>query len=165
MRHAFIVSVALILASGWSCPALAQGSNPSIVGVWKLTSFLRKEVGSDKSVQAFGDDPGGYRIHTKGGHVFYMFVDRNRKAPAGAVTDVDRIELFKTMTAAGGTYEITGDKLVFRAEVASNQSMAGRTLTYHYQIAGKTLTMTTDPVKSATGGPEVFFVTTYERAE
>ena len=164
MRRAIIASIAMLLASGWVEPASAQGSSPSIVGVWKLTTFVRKEVGNDKVVQPFGEEPAGYRVHTQGGHAFYMFFDRNRKAPAGAMTDADRIELFKTMTAAGGTYEVAGDKVVFRTEVSSAQ-LTGRTLTYRYQIAGKTLTMTTDPAKSATGGPDSYLVSTYERVE
>jgi hypothetical protein len=165
MRHALVVSLAMLVASGWCEPASAQGSTPSIVGVWKLTTFVRKEVGSDKVVPPFGEAPAGYRVHTPGGHVFYLFLDRNRKSPAGALTDADRIEQFKTMTAAGGKYEVAGDRLVFHAEVSSSQSMVGRTLTYRYQIAGKTLTMTTDPAKSAGGGADTYFVTTYERVE
>jgi hypothetical protein len=91
-----------------------------------------------------------------------MFFDRSRKVP-GTLTDADRIELFKTMTAAGGTYAVDGDKVVFRTDVASAQA-AGRTLTYRYQIAGKTLTMTTESARSATGG-ETYIVSTYERVE
>ena len=165
MRHALVVSLAMMFASGWCEPASAQGSAPSIVGVWKLSTFVRKEVGSDKVVQPFGAEPAGYRVHTAGGHVLYLFVDRNRKAPASALTDADRIEHFRTMTAAGGKYEVAGDRVVFHAEVSSLQSMVGKALAYRYQVAGKTLTMTTDPAKSPSGGADSYFVTTYERVE
>jgi hypothetical protein len=167
MRHAFLWALALPLALACGEPAQAQVQAPgsSIVGVWKLTSFVRKEVGSDKATPPFGENPSGYRVHTHGGHAFYMFVDASRKAPAGSVTDADRVDLYKTMTAATGTYTVDGDKLVFRAEVSSGQAMTGKSLTYRFQIAGRTLTMTTDPSRSAPGGPEVFFVTTYERVE
>ena len=166
MRHAFLWALALALVTASGNPALAQApaSGSSIVGVWKLTSFVRKEVGSDKMTHSFGENPAGYRVHTPGGHAFYMFFDGNRKAPAGTLTDADRSELFRTMTAAGGTYVVEGDKVLFRTEVSSAQA-TGRTLAYRYQITGKTLTMTTDPIKSATGGGETYFVTTYERVE
>jgi hypothetical protein len=158
---------ALVLALGLAChePALAQAPGASLVGVWKITSFVRKEVGSDKVANSFGENPSGYRVHTAGGHAFYMFFDSNRKAPAGAATDADRVGLFKTMTTAGGLYTVEGDKFVFRPDVSSGQSMNGRTLTYRYQLAGKTLTMTTDPARAAPGAPEVFYVSTYERVE
>jgi len=135
------------------------------VGVWKLTSFARKEVGSDKTAQPFGENPTGYRVHTAGGRAFYMFFNTSRKPATGPVTDADRLEWFKTMTTAGGTYKVEGNKVVFQPEVSSMQSAAPPVLTYRYEISGKTLTMTTDPVKNPAGGPDYFFVTTYERAE
>jgi hypothetical protein len=165
MRHGLVSTIAFALVLMLGRPAAAQDSASSIVGVWKLTSFARKEVGTDKSVQTYGEHPAGYRIHTRGGHAFYMFFAENRKAPGGSMTDADRIELFSTMTAGGGTYSVDGNKVVFRGDVSSAQSGPGRTLTYQFEIAGKTLTMTTNPMKSPAGGPDVFIVTTYERIE
>jgi hypothetical protein len=164
MRRAFIAATALALVLV-SSPVRAQENSPSIVGVWKLTSFARKEVGTDKVVQPFGEHPSGYRIHTRGGHAFYLFVHENRKAPAGSITDAERVELFKTMTGAGGSYEVEGNRVVFRSEVSTAQSPAGTTLRYQFAIAGRTLTMTTDPIKSPAGGADLYFVTTYERVE
>lgn len=165
MRNACILALFLALGLACSEPALAQAPGASLVGVWKLTSFVRKEVGSDKAANSFGEHPAGYRVHTAGGHAFYFFVDRDRKAPEGAVTDADRVQLYKTMTAAAGTYVVEGDRVVFNADASSGQSMTGKTLTYRFQVAGKTLTMTTDPARGAPGTPEVYYVSTYERVE
>jgi Lipocalin-like domain len=165
MRRALVSTIAFAFVLTLGRPAAAQDPASSIVGVWKLTSFARKEVGTGKTVQAFGERPTGYRVHTRSGHAFYMFFGENRKAPAGSLTDADRIELFKTMAAAGGTYKVEGNKVVFQADVAAAPSMTGATFTYQFVIAGKTLTMTTDPVKSPAGGPENIFVSTYERIE
>ena len=107
----------------------------------------------------------GYRVHTRAGTRSSMFFAENRKAPAGSMTDADRIELFRTMTAAGGTYSVDGNKVVFPRGRLVGPVSARTTLTYQFEIAGKTLTMTTNPVKNPAGGPDVFFVTTYERAE
>jgi hypothetical protein len=136
----------------------------SIVGVWRVKSFVRKEVGTDKSVQPYGEHPTGYRMHTKGGYVSYMFVSDSRKAPEGSVTDADRIQMFNTINAATGTYKIEGDKVLFHADEAISQSFKGQNLTYTFKIEGKNLTMVTDPIKSPSGG-EIVNVTTYERAE
>jgi hypothetical protein len=164
MRYAICTLVlALLLAPAE--PARAQAQGAAIVGVWKLTSFVRKEVGSDKVANSFGENPGGYRIHTPGGHAFYFFVDCDRKAPAAPMTDADRIALYRTMTAAAGAYAVEADRVVFRPDASSGQSMTGTTLTYRFQISGRTLTMTTDPVKGAAGGPDIFYVSTYERVE
>jgi hypothetical protein len=165
MRYAIWTLAFALMLAGEPARAQAQAPGASLVGVWKLTSFVRREVGSDKVSNSFGDNPAGYRVHTAGGHAFYFFVDRDRKPPSGPVTDADRVALYKTMTAAAGTYAVEGDRVMFRAEASSGQSMTGTTLTYRFQVAGKTLTMTTDPVKSAAGGPDAFFVSTYERVE
>lgn len=165
MQRNLISAAALILVLTLGQPAAAQEPASSIIGVWKLTSFARKEVGTDKIVQPFGEHPTGYRVHTRGGHAFYMFFATNRKAPAGGVTDADRIELFKTMTSAGGTYTVDGNKVVFVADVSSAQSSAGGALAYQFEVVGKTLTMSTNPVKNPAGGPEIVFITTYERVE
>jgi hypothetical protein len=141
----------------------AQDLASSIVGVWKLTSFARKEVGTDKTVDVFGENPVGYRVHTKGGHAFYLFFGKDRKAPTGGMTDADRIELFKSMTTAGGTYKIEGNKLFFQADVSASQTVSK--LVYQFEIVGQKLSMMTDPVKNPSGGPDLVFVTTYERAE
>jgi hypothetical protein len=156
-------AVALALLLMLALPAAAQDSASPIVGVWKLTSFARKEVGTEKTIQVFGENPTGYRVHTRGGHAFYMFFRGDRKAPAGAITDADRIELFKTMTAAGGTYKVEGNKVFFEADVSASQQVSK--LIYQFEIAGKKLTMMTDPVKNPAGGPDLVFITTYERAD
>jgi hypothetical protein len=111
----------------------------------------------------FGENPTGYRVHTRGGHAFYMFFRGDRKAPGGAITDADRIELFKTMTTAGGSYKVEGNKVFFEGDVSASQQVSK--LIYQFEIAGKKLTMTTDPVKNPAGGPDFVFSTTYERVE
>ena len=91
-----------------------------------------------------------------------MFLSGTRKAPAGAMTDADRIELFKTMAAASGTYKVEGDKITFVAGASASHSVG--TLVYRFEISGQKLKMATDPVKGV-DGQENIFLTTYERLE
>ena len=69
MRARFL-TVALSLIFAVSQPAVAQDSTSPIVGVWKLTSYARKEVGTEKTVQPLGEHPTGYRVVTRDGHAF-----------------------------------------------------------------------------------------------
>jgi hypothetical protein len=164
MKRIFVCVIGAGLVVPLPEPGYTQDPKPSIVGAWKLTSFVRQEVGSGKTVQVLGENPTGYRIHTPGGHASYMFVSGTRKAPAGPMTDADRIELFKTMAAASGTYNVEGDKIIFLAGVSASQSLTGGTLVYRFEISGRTLKMATDPVRGA-DGQENIFLTTYERLE
>ncbi|WP_338691652.1 lipocalin-like domain-containing protein [Bradyrhizobium sp. 26S5] len=134
------------------------------IGVWKLVSFERRQVGVETVVKTYGEHPKGYRIHTTGHRMIYMFFAEDRKASVGAVTDADRIAWSKTMASAAGPFEsIGGNKVVFYPEVSAVQYL--QPITFGFEIEGNDLTMTSDPMKDPTGGPDIYFRSTYVRAE
>jgi hypothetical protein len=95
--------------------AAAQDTT-SVVGVWKLTSLVTKEVATGKTVHPLGEGPIGYTIYTRGGHFKSVTTAANRKAPAGASpTDAERIELHKTAVFTSGTYRQEGNKVIAAA--------------------------------------------------
>lgn len=144
--------------------AAAGSVPPEFIGVWKLVSFERRQVGVAAVVKTYGEHPRGYRIHTAGGRMIYMFFAEDRKASVGAVTDADRIGWSKTMASAAGPFEpIGGNKVVFTPEVSAVQYL--QPITFGFEIAGDHLTMTSDPIQDPAGGPDVYFRSTYLRAE
>jgi hypothetical protein len=44
-------------------PAAVQDLASSIVGVWKFTSWTRKEVSTGKTSKLFGEQPVGYNVY------------------------------------------------------------------------------------------------------
>ena len=128
----------------------AQDLVSSIVGTWKLTSYVRKEMATGKSDTYYGEHPSGYAYYTKGGHflIFAAAQDRKMNEKVGAPTDVERIELFKSMFAWGGTYKTEGDKVIFEVDIAWVQSWVGTTRTYQVEMANNKLTVTMPPFKS-----------------
>jgi hypothetical protein len=107
-------------------PTAAQDVSSSIVGVWKMTSFTRKESATGKIVKSYGERPAGIVIYTKGGHFAAFVAGQERKAPAKAdPTDAERIELFKSMYGFGGTYKVDGNKLVTHLETSWIQAWTG----------------------------------------
>jgi hypothetical protein len=54
----------------------------SIVGVWKITSFARKEVGTGKISKRYGERPMGYTVFTPNGLFIAFAVAEGRKTPA-----------------------------------------------------------------------------------
>jgi hypothetical protein len=129
----------------------------------RIPSYARKEVGTEKAVQPLGELLTGYRVVTRDGHAFFMFFAENRKAPGGAITDAERIGLFKTMLAAGGTYKVEGNKFIFQGDVSASQGV--NKFTYEFEITGSKLKMTAGPFKDPAGGPDTAVVTTYDRVE
>jgi hypothetical protein len=167
MKRNLISALALIFLLTGAKPATAQDLVSSIVGTWKLTSYVRKEMATGKSDTYYGEHPSGYAYYTKGGHflIFAAAQDRKMNEKVGAPTDVERIELFKSMFAWGGTYKTEGDKVIFEVDIAWVQSWVGTRRTYQAEIASNKLTVTTPPFKSTLDGQDIVVITTYERAE
>ena len=137
----------------------------SIVGTWKLTSFVRKEMATGRSAAAYGEHPPGYAYYTKGGRFLIFAVSQDRKKNETFATDAQRVELFKSMFAYGGTYKTEGNKLIYNVDIAWVQSWVGTTRTYQVEMTGNKLTVTTPPFKSPVDGQDIVVFTTYERAE
>jgi hypothetical protein len=167
MKRILISALALALVLMGAQPAAPQDLASSIVGTWKLTSFVRKEVATGKSATTYGEHPSGYAYYTKGGHflIFAVAQDRKRNEKVAAPTDAERIELFKSMFAWGGSYKTEGNKVIFDVDVAWVQSWVGTTRTYQVEMASDKLTVTTPPFKSILDGQDIVVITTYERAE
>ena len=103
---------------------------------------------------------------TPGGHSAFTIVGTDRKAPASPnLTDAERIELFKTMSFGSGSYKIEGNKIVTHYDTSWHQLWTGRDISSQSEITDKTLTVTTDPFKSAVDGKEILVVTTWERVD
>ena len=159
-----VVVLSLLFPTG---PALAQGDlATSIAGTWRMVSHMHKEVGSDATSNSYGQKPVGFMTITPGGYAHYFFVADNRKAPASAnFTDAERVELFKTMSAGGGTYKVDGKKMTVRYDASWHQMWTGKELSTEVEVSGKVLTLRTAPFKRAADGKDVTVVSTWERVE
>jgi hypothetical protein len=166
MKSALMSAVALAFLVMLHEPSTAQDLGPSIVGTWKLTSFARKEVATGRTAATYGEHPPGYAHYTKGGRFLIFVVAQDRKKNEKAdPTDAERIELFKSMFAWGGTYRTEGDKVIYNVDIAWVPSWIGTTRTYQAEVAGNKLTVTTPPFKSTLDGQDVVVVTNYDRIE
>jgi hypothetical protein len=167
MKRTLMSAVALAFLMTLPRPAPAQDLASQLVGVWNLSSYLRKEVATGATQNSFfGEKPTGLLILTRGGHSTFTLVGTDRKAPASPnPTDAERIELFKTMAFGSGTYKVEGNKSVTHYDTSWHQLWTGRDISSQTEIKGKTLAQTSEPFKSALDGKEVVVVTTWERVE
>jgi hypothetical protein len=131
------------------------------IGTWKLLSFFDQIIGTEKTTNVLGENPRGYLILTTDGRVALTFVDGSRKAPKSLpATDVEAAELFKTMLAYVGRYEIdpappteAGLGMTIRSEVASNPPLEGRDRKFFVRADGnKIIFKTTPPTRNPTTG-------------
>lgn len=146
--------------------APAQDLAASIVGTWKLADLVRKEVATGTTVKTLGEKPTGHIVYTKGNRAVWFFAANDRKAPADPnPTDAERSALFNTMAGCSEFYRVEGNKIIGRCDASWNQSWTGIERTSTAEIAGKTLTLTSTPIRSAIDGKEVVVMTTWERTE
>jgi lipocalin-like protein len=165
MTRTFVSAIAFTCLLILPHSAAAQDTT-SVVGVWKLTSLVTKEVATGKTVHPLGESPIGYTIYTRGGHFISATTAANRKAPAGASpTDAERIELHKTAVFTSGTYRQEGNKVIIRYDQSWHQAWTGTERVGTFEIAGKTLTSAGTPFKSSLTGLDVVAISTLERVE
>jgi hypothetical protein len=158
------VAVALLLSSAQT--SSAQDLAAQIVGTWKWTSHVYREVATGKTTNVFGEKPLGLQVFTKGGNaVFAVFAD-GRKAPAAnPATEAEHAALFATMAAATSTYKVEGNTLTMTYSGSWNQAWTGTTQKRQIEIVGNKLTLMSAPYKSPQTEQDTVFIVTYERVD
>jgi len=146
----------LLAAIAWLLVLASPGiCGDSIVGTWRVQSFVREVVATGQRYNEFGAKPEGYITYLPDGRMHAMLVADNRVKPTGAVpTDEEKAKLFGTMIAYAGTYRIDGDKVVHDVEVSWNQLWTGSKQVRFFKAEGDTLTITTAVAKSPRDGQE-----------
>jgi hypothetical protein len=165
MKYTLISAIGLAFLLTWARPVPAQDAAAQLVGVWKYTNINVKQVATGKISYPFGENPTGHIVYTRGGHVAFVFVGDNRKAPAGTTaTDAERINLFNTLGAASGTYKVEGNTILASYTASANQTWSGTTHKRQFDIMGKKLSLTTAPYKNSSG-EEIIYEVICERVE
>jgi Lipocalin-like domain len=167
VKRTLISAMTLALATTLAWPVQSQDLASQLVGVWKYTSLVVKEVAGGNVTKPYGEKPVGYHIYTKGGRLIFALVSDNRKAPAAAnATAAERINLYDTLASGTGTFKVEGkDTLVLTYDSSWNEAWTGTTQKRQIEIVGNKLTVTSPPVKSAQTGNDVVVVITLERVE
>jgi hypothetical protein len=140
MKRLFL-GIALTFALSSS---IASADDKSIVGTWRVQSFVREVAATGERQNEFGDKPVGYIIYQPDGRMFFMLVGDNRARPTGIPpTDEEKVRLFGTLIAYSGTYVVDGDKATHKIDLSWNQSWTGGDQVRFFKVDGTTLTITT----------------------
>lgn len=163
MRTALASVVALSCALLTAEMAFAQDLASQLVGVWKRTSMVEKELatGTTSTPQI----PDGPVIFTRGGRFAWVILAPGRKAPAASIpTDAERAALWATGSFGTGTYRVEGDKVVLRYDTSWNQLWTGTERRADMKITDNVLTWTSPPYPTL-DGKQVVGIQTFERTE
>lgn len=129
-RKVLSLFVGLVLVLFVSVSALA--ADEQLYGTWRLVSFQRTIADTGEKKDLFGKSPQGLIIYGRDGRMLVLMVSDQRPKPPdlAKVTDQERIDLFKTMLAYGGTYNRRED------DKTSGRSILERKLDRHRAGSG-----------------------------
>jgi len=112
----------------------------SLLGTWKLQSFITQYPDTHETTEPFGSHPSGYLSYGADCRMFAIVVGEGRKPPVGSVpTDAEKIELFNGMGAYAGTFTIEGDKVTHHVDISWNEAWTGTAQVRQFKIEGDTL--------------------------
>jgi Lipocalin-like domain len=135
-----------------------------LYGTWKLMSLSRTTLDGGKVEAPRGKAPRGYVSFTPEGRVLGFIVNEQRPKPQSVekMTDKERLELFNSMNAYAGTYELNGNKLTYRFDLTHNE-VTERASVREIKFDARRLTMLNEPAKSAMDGKMVQTTTVWEK--
>ena len=155
-----LIALIVIIGAVWS-PAQAADS---IVGSWRLLSYVEEETQSKAVHPVLGDNPSGVITYTPDGRMSVFIVGGQRKRPAAAVaSDAEAVELYRTMLAYAGSYSVDGNKVIHKIELSWNQAWSGTDQPRFVEIRDNRLTIKTAPSVSAISGKESVRTLVWER--
>jgi hypothetical protein len=156
-----LLALFLLLSLGLS-PSRAE--DRSIVGAWRLKSFVRVTADGGRYDQ-LGAHPDGYLIYSADGRMSVLMVDGDRPPPQHAPPDpAERAALHETMLAYAGSYRVDGDKIVHHIEIAWDQTRLGSDQVRFFSFEGDRLLLRTPVNRGPIDGKEGFGLLTFVRA-
>ena len=89
-----------------------------LFGTWKQLSGRYIDIDTGEERPGLSQAPNGYIHFARNGRLFNMTVDSARQKPAGPrATDEEAQALFRTLIAYTGTFEVQGNRVLFRLHV------------------------------------------------
>lgn len=133
------------------------------LGTWRLLANEARTRSLEVTLP-LGPHPQGYLVYTGDGHVSVIMAQRDRPPFQGrdmAGTPEEMVSAYTTCQAYAGTFEVQGERVVHRVEVASFPNWVGASQERFYAFEGDRLILRTPPV--VLWGEERTFVLTWER--
>jgi hypothetical protein len=138
----------------------------SIVGTWRLVSFIEEETESKAAHKTFGDSPLGLLTYTPDGHMMVFFADPSRKPTAALKpTDAEASQLYQTMIAYAGRYTFDGEKITHHIDISWNQAWNGTDQWRYVEAKNNRLTLTTAPFVSPFLNEQIVATSIWEQAK
>ena len=123
-------------------------SRDLILGSWRMTSWVTRDVATGERQGALGQNPRGTVVYTRQ-RVTFLITKNNRARPEQLPpSDEEKIALFDTMFAYSGAYTVESDRVVHHVDVSWNEAWSGTDQVRFCKVDEQTLTYTSPPAKT-----------------
>ncbi len=124
-----------------------------IVGTWRLTAFTERNLETGAVSYPFGEMAKALVIYEANGYVATIFVRSDRKPPiTPQATDQEAMDLYRSMIAFAGRYEVDGNRLTYHPEISWNEAWNGTTQERVIEVSEDRLETNSVPVVSPLTG-------------
>jgi hypothetical protein len=107
-----------------------------LLGIWKLVTWEKEIIATGQRKPYLGNNPTGYLIFTPEGRMMVLITGEGR---LGLNTNQHCAELFSSMYAYTGMYQIQGDKWITKIDVAWNPGWVGNNAIRSFTVEGDRL--------------------------
>jgi hypothetical protein len=155
MNRAVLLIVLVVAALLWRVSAQTDQAK-SIVGTWKVTSYIREEIPSGAKSNVMGAHPSGYINYGSDGRMMVIIVG-DRKKPVGPVATPEEAKaLISSLISYAGRYTVDTEAktVTHHIDVSWDESRTGESFERTYKLDGDRLTLTTRPSKDPVSGKE-----------
>jgi Lipocalin-like domain len=144
----------ILAATTAALPFSAVAADDELVGTYKLISSTRKVLDTGEVLDTWGKNPNGFIIYGKDGRMLVLIVRRDRPKPDNieTITDQQRADLHRSMTAYGGTYKFDGKRVNHYIDISWNEILTGTTLVRDITRDGERLVYTSPPARFSGDG-------------
>jgi len=159
----FLVGISLVLLTSTAVVA----GNEQFYGTWRLVSFTVTVLATGETTDVFGKSPHGFINYGRDGRVLVLIVSDKRPKPTdlAKVTDQERVELFKSGIAYGGTYTYDGKTVKHHIDISLNETWTGTDQVREVKFDGNRLILATRPAPSPVDGKVQTAVLIWERVQ
>ena len=159
MRKQIVVAAVVML------PLTAVAADEKLAGTYKLLSSTRTLVDSGQ-VETYSREQ-GFITYGKDGRMLVLIVRGNRPKPESIakMTDQQRADLFRSMTAYGGTYKFDGKTMEHHIDISWNEVWTGTIQFRDVKKEGDRLIYTTRPAPFVSDGKMSVVTTVWEKVK
>ncbi len=136
-------------------------------GTWSLISSTRKVLETGEIEDTYGVAPQGYITYGSDGRMLVLIVRNDRPKPTSieAISDQQRADLHRSMTAYGGTYTYDGKSVQHHIDVSWNEVWTGTTIIRDIERQGDLLVLTTRPAPFSGDGKMIVGTLIWEKVK